>query len=195
MEPQAMARDPEKSEEMPGWECERAGGGEDRAENPPPASAGAQKGGAQAPLRAAVKLPADASSLLPHRPPMLMLNVLIRCGNGVAAALAEFPLGHFGVKDGAVSEAAMVECVAQTAASMAAFDSAGSGRGDVIGMLAGISGFDIFSRPPAGSILEIEARLERRLGPLMLVSGRIFCGGSVVASGEIKVYDPASAAS
>jgi hypothetical protein len=55
-------------------------------------------------------------------------------------------------------------------------------------MLAAISNFRIQSRPAVGMPFQIETRELKRFGPMLLVSGAIFSGGQVIASGELTLY-------
>ena len=137
----------------------------------------------------------DAGTLVPHRPPMLLIDALVECGGGSARAEAALPEGHLAVADGAVLESALVECVAQTAAAMKGFDARGQEGPASIGMLAGAADFEVFRRPPAGRRLTIEVREERRLGALALIYGRVLCDGQTVASGQLRVHDPGAARS
>jgi predicted hotdog family 3-hydroxylacyl-ACP dehydratase len=128
----------------------------------------------------------DASTLLPHRPPMRMIDRLVDAGPGTACAEAMLGDGHLGVAAGRVLEPALVECVAQTAAAQKAFTAGGAPAAP--GLLAGIAGFTVLRRPAAGERLTIRTREERQLGPMTLVTGEIFVGDERVASGQLKLY-------
>ncbi|MCX7805745.1 MAG: hypothetical protein N3A38_11230, partial [Planctomycetota bacterium] len=55
------------------------------------------------------RLPIKAEALIPHRPPMLLIEALVRCEGGSALVAAAIPAGHPAAPDGRISEAAMVE--------------------------------------------------------------------------------------
>jgi predicted hotdog family 3-hydroxylacyl-ACP dehydratase len=129
----------------------------------------------------------DASTLLPHRPPMRMIDRLVDAGPGTACAEAVLGDGHFGVAGGRVLEAALVECVAQTAAAQKALGAGGAPAAP--GLLAGVSAFRVFRRPAAGERLTIRTKDEKRLGPMSLVAGDVFVGGERVAAGQLKLFD------
>jgi predicted hotdog family 3-hydroxylacyl-ACP dehydratase len=137
----------------------------------------------------------DAITLIPHRPPMLMIDCLVESSEGAACAEAALGEGHVGVSEGRVLESALVECVAQTAAAMKALaarrgGNAVAGRGDTApGLLAGVTAFRVFRRPAAGERLTIRIREDKQLGPMSLVTGRVLCGDEVVAEGQLKVYE------
>ena len=128
-----------------------------------------------------------AEQLLPHQAPMRFIETLTRADATGGRATANFPADHFAVSSGVVTEAALIECVAQTFAA-ALGHSAGSGQKPALGMLAAVTNFQIHSRPAAGTPLEIEARELKRLGPMRLIAGTITAAGRIVAAGELTVY-------
>jgi len=127
--------------------------------------------------------------LLPHRAPMRFIRELIECTDTMAIATARFTEKDFPVHENAVLESALVECVAQTvAAALGKRAQAAGDKESDHGMLVAISGFKIVSRPPIGKELRIETREIKRLGLMLLVSGKIFCDGQTVAAGELTLY-------
>ena len=128
----------------------------------------------------------DAATLLPHRPPMRMIDRLLEAGPGTACAETVFEAGRMGLAGGRVLEAALVECVAQTVAAQKAHLAGGGPPSP--GMLAGVAGFRVIRRPAAGERLTIRTREDRQLGSLTLVTGCVFAGGERVAEGQLKLF-------
>jgi predicted hotdog family 3-hydroxylacyl-ACP dehydratase len=124
---------------------------------------------------------------------MRWLDSLVECTDTTAVGTASFNAGHFAVTNGKISEAALVECVAQTVAAAlgerarARGHSANAGIGNT-GMLAAVSNFQIHSPPPLDKPLRIEVRELKRFGPMLLVAGAISCEGQPIASGELTLY-------
>lgn len=136
-------------------------------------------------------LPLDAEKLIPHRPPMRMIDELLEAGHGFGRARVRFGLDHMGVADGFVLEAALVECVAQTMAAAlgyTALQERGENEEPTLGMLTGVSDFAIHRRPEAGSTLLIEAHELKKLGQMRLISARVSCEDRIVAEGQLKIY-------
>ncbi len=126
---------------------------------------------------------------------MRWIDALTGCTETAATATACFGGDHFAVTNGAVLEAALVECVAQTMAAAlsqrARFKQPPSevaNQPAAGGMLAAVSSFRILSRPPAGKVLNIEVHEIKRFGPMLLVSGSVSCEGELIASGELTLY-------
>jgi predicted hotdog family 3-hydroxylacyl-ACP dehydratase len=135
-------------------------------------------------------MPAKIETLIPHRAPMRFVETLTECTDTTARATTSFTTEHFAVADGAVIETALVECVAQTVAAALGHRTCAGGRTGAAnnGMLAAVSNFKIHSPPPLDTILTIEVRELKRLGPMLLISGTIFSTGQLIASGELSLY-------
>ena len=101
-----------------------------------------------------------------------------------------FAKDHFAVVNGQIAESALVECVAQTVAAALGYRSRGKGNVTSAnsGMLAAVSNFNIRKRPRADVSLEIAVAEIKRLGPMLMVSGKIWCAGELIASGELSLY-------
>jgi predicted hotdog family 3-hydroxylacyl-ACP dehydratase len=132
----------------------------------------------------------DLESLIPHRPPIRWLDSLIECTETDAKATVAFSKDHFAANDGKVSESALVECVAQTVAAALGWRSRQKPAGSkpAGGMLAAISNFTFHQRAPLDTPLEIAVHEVRRLGPMVLISGRITAGSQLIAAGELSLY-------
>lgn len=134
---------------------------------------------------------AAIENLIPHRAPMRFINALTACDEKTATATACFSENDFAVTDGKVSESALVECIAQTvAAALGQRAQSGGGNSGTAtnGMLIAVSNFKITSRPPPGKTLQIEISETRRLGPMVMISGKIMCDGSLIAAGDLSLY-------
>lgn len=128
--------------------------------------------------------------LIPHRTPMRWVEALLDCSDTTATATTRFTAEDFAVANGAVIETALVECMAQTVA--AALGQRMQARGPTgaanHGMLAAVANFQIHARPPLDQTLTIEVREVKRLGPMLLIAGKISCGLDLIATGDLSLY-------
>jgi predicted hotdog family 3-hydroxylacyl-ACP dehydratase len=129
-------------------------------------------------------------SLIPHRAPMRFLDELTECTETTAHASVRFGAGHFAVVDGAVLEAALVECAAQTVAAVLGQRAKARGQpgAGANGMLIAVTAFQIQSRPLAEQTICIEVRQLKRFGLMLMISAVILCEGRKIASGELTLY-------
>jgi predicted hotdog family 3-hydroxylacyl-ACP dehydratase len=135
-------------------------------------------------------MPDQIENLIPHRAPMRFINALTSCEEKVATATACFSPTDYCVVDGKVLETALVECLAQTvAAALGQRQRSGGEPGrEVHGMLVAASNFKIISPAVSGKVLHIEVQEKRRLGPILMVSGKISCDGEIIATGDLSLY-------
>lgn len=139
--------------------------------------------------------PVEAEQLIPHRAPMRMIDELIEIEDDTGRARVRFGRDHLGVAGGRVMAAALVECMAQTMAAMQGYiDRNAEPNNDVdeedpgLGMLTGVSNFEVHFQPEADAELIISVTERKKLGRMHLIAGEIRCDGRIVAEGELKLY-------
>ncbi len=121
---------------------------------------------------------------------MRWVEQLISCTDTTAVATVRFTKDHFAVADGRVIEAALVECLAQTVAAAlghrlhARTGSATNNHG----LLAAATQFQIHRTVPLDQTLHAETTEIKRLGPMLLVHGRITHQAQLIASGDLSLY-------
>lgn len=130
----------------------------------------------------------DLVKILPHRPPMVMIDTLVRCDTQSAVALQTFNEGDYGVSGDSVLEPALIECLAQTVAAMYGSLALASGLSPGMGMLVGVSDFRLYGPARLGLALELVTEVTKRLGPFCLVAGTITQGEALIARGNLKFY-------
>jgi predicted hotdog family 3-hydroxylacyl-ACP dehydratase len=128
--------------------------------------------------------------LIPHRAPMRWVEELVECSDTTATVTTRFTAGHFAMTNGAVTETALVECVAQTVAAALGQRMRAGGKSGAAnqGMLAAVSNFKILSLPPLDKTVTIAVREVKRLGPMLMISANISCEGQTLATGELSLY-------
>ena len=131
------------------------------------------------------------AALVPHRPPMLLLNVLTRAAESGAECGAQIaPDNLFLGPDGRLDRVALLELMAQCFAAGSGAVRAKGAPG--MGYLAGMRDVRIHGDAGAGDFLNIRARPEGGLGDITLVRGEVSCGSRLLAEGLFKIYAPSS---
>lgn len=132
----------------------------------------------------------ELTDLLPHRPPMLLIDRLAAGEPAAATATAvkTFRLGSYGTDGGTVLEPALIECLAQTMAAMKGRQARAEGRAPAFGMLVGVSDF-VFHRPArCESELTLTVAVRASLPPFVLAAGQVRQDGELVAEGSLKFF-------
>ncbi len=128
------------------------------------------------------------SELLPHRPPVVLIDALLEASETGAVASKTFRAGDYGLSGQLVCEPALIESAAQTAAALFGYRSLANPGVTGFGVLAGVSSFVFSRRPAVNEPLRIEVETTRVMGPMYIVDAKILSGSEQVAGGELKLY-------
>ncbi len=137
------------------------------------------------------QLPIDAVTLLPHRPPMILVDQLISFQDGagcVSALVRENDL--FVATDGCLEEVAMIELVAQSYATIKGYDDQINKRPVQRGFLVGGRTFKFLRLPHIGETLLIDIVVSGELDSFSVVDGVIKVGDEIIAKGSVKLWLP-----
>ena len=135
-----------------------------------------------------VQGPVHPIDYLPHRPPFLFLDRILRIEDGRLAAgwkrvtQADCPDG------GAFPPSLLVEVMAQTSAALVF--RAGDEEAGRIGALAAVPRMEFHGSAVAGDTLVATAELVRQLGGMCRFAVRLEVGGDLVAEGLLVVAVP-----
>ena len=135
-------------------------------------------------------LPVSTNTLIPHAPPMRIVDTLLEVGDRSAVVETEIksdcPLLD---EAGYLVESAFIEIIAQASAASQGFRIRHKQATNRQGFLVGVKDIKIRGRARAGDRLVTVLRKEANLGDFGVISGRISRGDECVAEGAVKVYD------
>jgi predicted hotdog family 3-hydroxylacyl-ACP dehydratase len=133
--------------------------------------------------------PKNAGDYIPHSGLMRLVDELLSSGDGKAEVTAIIRDGNpFLRADGTLEEAVFVEMIAQAIAAGNGHDLTEEQRRTRTGYLLGAKSLKITGTARVGDILLIKARKNAEFGDFGIIEGQIFCGGELIAAGEIKVF-------
>lgn len=132
-------------------------------------------------------MPADR--ILPHRPPMRLVDTLLSCKDGSGEAEATLPAHSLlAGGDGGIDEAALIELIAQGYASVKGYTDLARGIPPGKGFLVGMRKIRIFGKARAGDRLRISIRTTGVFGNFAVVEGSVVRAGETLASGTLKLW-------
>jgi 3-hydroxyacyl-[acyl-carrier-protein] dehydratase len=126
--------------------------------------------------------------LLPHRPPLLMLDSIIEASNERLVAGKVFQLDDYGVSEDQVLTGALIEAMAQAVAVIQGLAATFHGDQPPKGMLVGVEDLVVLTQVKLGRSIEIHTEITRKLRPFIMADGAIFQDGTLVAKGCLKFF-------
>lgn len=134
-------------------------------------------------------LPVDAAKLVPHKPPMLMINHLVEIKE--RSSVSEMTVRGdmiFVAEDGILEGAAYPEIISQAIAAQEGFRKLGSRESQPEGFLLGVKNMEIRGVAKVGDTLRIAVQKVAKYGDFGIITGEVMKGDTIIARGEVKVY-------
>ncbi|HXB31957.1 MAG TPA: hypothetical protein VNV35_00985 [Puia sp.] len=149
----------------------------------------------------------DIKTLIPQGPPFIMVDRLLETDATVIRTSFRITADNPLLANGRLGAAGLIENMAQTVAAGAGFaafaaggavhdgaehdgavhDGAEPSSAGPSGAIVAINNLGIIRLPALGEELITEVTVTARVADIIVISGRITCGQSVVATGEMKI--------
>ena len=126
-------------------------------------------------------------SLLPHRPPFVMVSELIKVTDNQFESEFFVHAENLFVKDGILTEAALIENIAQTCAAGFGYLDQQNDEEPKIGFIGSISRLKVHQLPPVDSKIITKATVTFKLGNIFVVKGENFLGEEKLVECEMKI--------
>jgi radical SAM protein with 4Fe4S-binding SPASM domain len=134
-------------------------------------------------------LPVEASRLVPHRHPMLLIDRLVEMKE--RASVSEMTVradSIFVNGTGTLDEAAYPEIISQAIAAQEGFRKLGSREAQPEGFLLGVKKLEVLGTARIGDTLRISVFKAAKYGDFGIVNGEVSRGTEIIARGEVKVF-------
>ncbi|MDH4318741.1 MAG: hypothetical protein OEV64_10155 [Desulfobulbaceae bacterium] len=138
-------------------------------------------------------LPHNADSLVPHEPPMLLVDRVVQVVPGddsEAWSIVEAKVPEKGifVTNGRVLPEYLIELTAQAIAAADGYENLRLKLTSVVGFLVGVQDFVQFSEPLPAQSLRIELNKSFSFGAMMIFNVAVYAGDTSICRGEIKIW-------
>ena len=129
----------------------------------------------------------DILTLLPQRPPMVMVDRLLHCDPVVTVTELTVREDNIMVEDGRMSACGLIENIAQTCAARMGYINLSKGEAVRVGVIGALRDMEIHSLPTVGSKIETTIEVCDEVFGMTLAQAESRCGDTLLASGTIKI--------
>jgi len=129
----------------------------------------------------------DIKTLIPQGPPFIMVDRLLESNGTLTRTSFRITGDNPLTTNSRFGMAGLIENMAQTAAAGAGFAAFAAGGVVRSGAIVAINNLEITRLPELGEELTTEITVTARVADIVVISGRITCGPSVIATGELKI--------
>lgn len=127
-------------------------------------------------------------SIIPQRAPFVMVDQLIYADKTLARTTFKVNDENILVEGGELTEAGIIENIAQTAAAHAGYIALEDKQAVKTGYIGSIKNLQIFSLPKTGSLLITEIGIINWIFNVTIVEGKTFCNDKLIAQCEMKIF-------
>jgi predicted hotdog family 3-hydroxylacyl-ACP dehydratase len=127
-------------------------------------------------------------SLLPHRPPFVMVDELLFADGKSARTSYRVSSDNLFVENGKWNEAGLLENMAQTVAAGAGYIAKSRNEAVQVGFIGGVKNFVVGILPSVGDELITETVVTDGVFNMVRVEGRAHSKGKLIASCEFNIF-------
>ncbi len=129
----------------------------------------------------------DILTLLPQRPPMVMVDRLLHCDPVLTETELTIREDNIMVEDGRMGETGLLENVAQTCAARMGYINMNSGKEVRVGVIGALRDMEIHALPEVGSTITTRIEVSDEVFGMTLAQAESYCGDTLLCRGTIKI--------
>ena len=130
----------------------------------------------------------NITSVIPQRPPFVMIDQLLSCDETCSNTTFKITAENVLVDGGQLTEAGIIENIAQTAAAGLGYITLQSNAPIMVGYIAAIKNLEVFALPEVGDVIETNVTVTNRVFDMTIVLGTTSCRDVLIAKCEMKMY-------
>jgi predicted hotdog family 3-hydroxylacyl-ACP dehydratase len=130
----------------------------------------------------------DILPLIPQRIPFVMIDTLLAAGQHSARTKLTINSDNIFIKGNQLTEPALIENVAQTAAARMGYICNQKNEPLPVGFIGAVQNLEIFGLPEVGDEIETEIVIKNQVFDVTLIAGQVFCKQNLLAKCEMKIF-------
>lgn len=129
----------------------------------------------------------DILSLIPQRPPMVMVDRLLHCDPVVTETELTVREDNIMVEGGCMPACGLIENIAQTCAARMGYISRSRGEEVRVGVIGALRDIEIHHLPSVGDTIKTRIEVSDEIFGMTLAQAESRCSDTLLASGTIKI--------
>ena len=130
----------------------------------------------------------DILPLIPQRPPFVMADTLVNAGDAGATTRFEVRAENMFVVNDRLTEPALIENIAQTAAARMGYLCRQRNEEVPVGFIGAVQSLEIFKLPATGDLLTTTIVIKNQVFDVTVITGKITVNGEDIAQCEMKIF-------
>src|SRR5665647_227947 len=130
----------------------------------------------------------DILLLIPHKPPFVMVDKLLNSDENSTQTSFRVNQENVLVANGGLSEAGLMENIAQTAAAGAGYRAMMENKPVALGYIGAVKNLEIFDLPKINDELVTDVKIENQVFDMTVVSGTVMCDDKIMAQCEMNIF-------
>ncbi len=130
----------------------------------------------------------DILSLIPQRAPFVMADTLVNADDTGATTHFEVRYENMFVVNNRLTEPALIENIAQTAAARMGYLCRKRNEAVPVGFIGAVQHLEIFKLPVTGDLLTTTITIKNQVFDVTVITGKITVGGEEIAHCEMKIF-------
>jgi len=135
-----------------------------------------------------IVLKENIESLIPQRAPFVMIDELVFSDGAITRTRLQVREDNIFVENGRLTEPALLENIAQTAAARAGYEAKKENAPVRVGYIGAVKNFEVFDLPSVHDIIETEIVTGNQVFDVTVIKGTVYCDSRVIASCEMKIF-------
>jgi len=135
-----------------------------------------------------IVLKENIESLIPQRKPFVMIDELSYSDGNLTRTRLQVRADNIFVENGLLTEPALLENIAQTAAARAGYEANKENAPVRIGYIGAVKNFEVFDLPAVNDMIETEIIIGNQVFDVSVIKGTIRCNNRVIATCEMKIF-------
>lgn len=135
-----------------------------------------------------MSLATDILPYIPQRSPFVMVDTLEQCNESSATTTFVVKHDNLFVRSGNLTEPAIIENIAQTAAAHMGYTSMLQNKPVPVGFIGSVENLKIFGFPKVGETLQSTITIKTHILNATVVEGKVVVNGKECAHCEMKIF-------